>query len=262
MRSAELFDPQQMSRHPDPRPVRLASLQFVEDRTMLALGIPERSALADCAPNTSAEGAATQSLNESSERWVAAGSRNHPVEGSVCEDHRVEVQRGFVRQHHVNARKETLQLDKLVDRETNGRKRSALRFQNSANGQQIHSICWLLQVGQESQRSKQSTGIEGCDVCAVSLPGLDYAQSRQGPNAFSEGSARNTELRSEVLFDGQPGTGNEITVSEHPLDPVDHDVSLGSHRCKDRGGFGSHLIIVGRASIEWEGIPRATGQRR
>jgi hypothetical protein len=189
MRSTELLDPQQMSRHSDPRPVRLASLQFVEDGTMLGLGIRERAALANCAPNTSAEGAAPQGFNESSEGWVAAGSRNHPVEGSVRQDDRIEVQRGFVRQHHVNARKETLQLDKLVDREANGCKGSALRFQDSANGQQIHGRRWLLQVRQESQRSKQGTGIEGCDVGAVSLAGLDYAQSRQGPNAFSEGSA-------------------------------------------------------------------------
>jgi hypothetical protein len=253
MCGTEFLDAQQMSRHSDPRPVRLATLQFVKNGTMLGLSIPKRSALADRSPNTSTEGAAAQGFNERGQWRIAAGSRNHPMERGVRKDHGIEVQGGFVRKHHVDARKKTFQLDKLVSRQANGCEGSTLRFQDSANGQEIHGIGRLLQVGQESERPEQGSGIEGRDVCAVSLSSLDDTQGCQGPNAFSEGSARNAELSGEVFFNWQPSAGHEITKGEHLLDAIDHHVSLRSHRFRNGQGLRSHLTIVGPAPIGWGG---------
>ena len=193
---------------------------------MLGLGLAHRAPVRDRPPQPCAERAADEGVDDRRERRIAAGSRDHPMELGVGVDERLEIHVGLALEDAIDDAQNPIELHELLVGEAGGSPRDALCLEHAPHGEEVGRVRGLLEVGEESQWAEEGAWVERRDVGAVALAGLEHAERRERAHALAKRSARDAQLSGELLLDGEARSRAQISVRDHVLDAVDHDVGL------------------------------------
>src|SRR5699024_9222993 len=105
-----------------------------------------------------------------------------------------------------------------------------------------------LEVDKYRHGRKQASRLQRGDVSASALPGLEHAEERKRPHAFTKRATGDAERLGQVFLDRETRPGGELTPCDHCLNLVNDDLCLRlarRRRCDPRSPcFSTHQMII------------------
>src|SRR5690606_9484170 len=224
-----LLDAEEVVRHPQPRPLRVARGERAPDRLVLSVRAFLCALLVEAAPQALADGAAGERLDERGEDGVAGVGGADAVERDVGLDGAL-VGDGGLAQDVVDLVEDGARLGEGLGGDAGRGDAGGLGLEDAAHVVEGEGTAVSLEVDDEAHGGQQAPGVEARDVGAVALAGVDDPEDGQRAHAFAQGAARDAESLGEVLLDGEAVAGTELSVEDHALDAVDDLIRAGHTR--------------------------------